>query len=105
MLFICLVFLHYGSKNSCSVIVFCILALIKSDGSSTFLFLCFYSNFREYGLLLVRCGLIGEAMKEFEDLELWDNLIYCYRYNKSKMNKAVIFSPLIIHLSLAVMFI
>jgi len=30
-------------------------------------------------------------MKEFEDLELWDNLIYCYRYNRSKMDKAVIF--------------
>lgn len=30
-------------------------------------------------------------MKEFEDLELWDNLIYCYRYNRSKMDKSVIF--------------
>lgn len=29
----------------------------------------------------MRCGLIGEAIKEFEDLELWDNLIYCFRYN------------------------
>lgn len=35
---------------------------------------------REYGELLVRCGLIGEAVKVFEDLELWDNLIYCYWY-------------------------
>lgn len=34
---------------------------------------------REYGELLVRCGLIGEAVKTFEDLELWDNLILCYR--------------------------
>lgn len=40
----------------------------------------FPSNFREYGELLVRCGLIGEALKVFEDLELWDNLIYCYTY-------------------------
>ncbi|KAK4256860.1 hypothetical protein QN277_006527 [Acacia crassicarpa] len=34
---------------------------------------------KEYGELLVRCGLIGEAVKVFEDLELWDNLIFCYR--------------------------
>ncbi|CAH9138759.1 unnamed protein product [Cuscuta epithymum] len=34
---------------------------------------------KEYGDLLVRCGLIGEAVKIYEDLELWDNLIYCYR--------------------------
>ncbi|OIW21816.1 hypothetical protein TanjilG_11551 [Lupinus angustifolius] len=33
---------------------------------------------KEYGELLVRCGLIGEALKVFEDLELWDNLIHCY---------------------------
>ncbi|XAR72157.1 hypothetical protein NMG60_11018699 [Bertholletia excelsa] len=33
---------------------------------------------KEYGELLVSCGLIGEAVKVFEDLELWDNLIYCY---------------------------
>lgn len=25
------------------------------------------------------CGLIGEAVKVYEDLELWDNLIYCYQ--------------------------
>ncbi|GAY65999.1 hypothetical protein CUMW_245320, partial [Citrus unshiu] len=31
----------------------------------------------EYAELLVSCGLIGEAIKIFEDLELWDNLIYC----------------------------
>lgn len=37
--------------------------------------------FREYGDLLVSCGLIGEAVKIYEDLELWDNLIHCYRYN------------------------
>ena len=36
-------------------------------------------NFREYGELLVSCGLIGEAVKIFEELELWDNLIFCYR--------------------------
>ncbi|XP_040367029.1 tetratricopeptide repeat protein 27-like isoform X3 [Rosa chinensis] len=34
---------------------------------------------KEYGELCVRCGLIGEAIKIFEDLELWDNLIFCYR--------------------------
>ncbi|XP_065622457.1 uncharacterized protein LOC112036046 isoform X2 [Quercus suber] len=33
---------------------------------------------KEYGELLVRCHLIGEAVKIFEDLELWDNLIFCY---------------------------
>ncbi|PSS16407.1 Tetratricopeptide repeat protein [Actinidia chinensis var. chinensis] len=33
---------------------------------------------KEYGELLVSCGLIGEAVKVFEDLELWDNLIHCY---------------------------
>ncbi|KAJ8754915.1 hypothetical protein K2173_015427 [Erythroxylum novogranatense] len=32
---------------------------------------------KEYGQLLVSCGLVGEAIKIFEDLELWDNLIYC----------------------------
>ncbi|KAL9677972.1 hypothetical protein QQ045_015810 [Rhodiola kirilowii] len=46
---------------------------------------CFGASFptipalrKEYGELLVRCALIGEALKVFEDLELWDNLIYCY---------------------------
>ncbi|KAL9665683.1 hypothetical protein QQ045_021104 [Rhodiola kirilowii] len=46
---------------------------------------CFGASFptiptlrKEYGELLVRCGLIGEALKVFENLELWDNLIYCY---------------------------
>ncbi|XP_058084717.1 uncharacterized protein LOC131232476 isoform X2 [Magnolia sinica] len=34
---------------------------------------------KEYGELLVSSGMIGEALKIFEDLELWDNLIYCYR--------------------------
>ncbi|XP_022745574.1 tetratricopeptide repeat protein 27 homolog isoform X2 [Durio zibethinus] len=34
---------------------------------------------KEYGELLVSCGLIGEAIKIFEDIELWDNLIECYR--------------------------
>ncbi|XP_043689316.1 tetratricopeptide repeat protein 27 homolog [Telopea speciosissima] len=33
---------------------------------------------KEYSELLVSHGLIGEAVKIFEDLELWDNLIYCY---------------------------
>ncbi|KAH9707115.1 TPR REGION domain-containing protein [Citrus sinensis] len=30
---------------------------------------------KEYAKLLVSCGLIGEAIKNFEDLELWDSLI------------------------------
>ncbi|CAH2072538.1 unnamed protein product, partial [Thlaspi arvense] len=33
---------------------------------------------KEYGELLVSCGLFGEAITIFESLELWDNLIYCY---------------------------
>lgn len=40
-------------------------------------------HFREFGDLLVSCGLVGEAVKIYEDLELWDNLIYCYQ----KMDK------------------
>ncbi|XP_047310517.1 tetratricopeptide repeat protein 27 [Impatiens glandulifera] len=39
---------------------------------------------KEYGELLIRCGLIGEAVKVFEDLELWDSLIYCYRLLEKK---------------------
>ncbi|XP_020581812.1 tetratricopeptide repeat protein 27 homolog isoform X2 [Phalaenopsis equestris] len=34
---------------------------------------------KEYGELCVGCGMVGEALNIFEDLELWDNLIYCYR--------------------------
>ncbi|XP_020527481.1 tetratricopeptide repeat protein 27 homolog isoform X1 [Amborella trichopoda] len=34
---------------------------------------------KEYGELLVACGMIGDALKIFEELELWDNLILCYR--------------------------
>ncbi|KAJ4872529.1 Protein prenylyltransferase superfamily protein [Raphanus sativus] len=33
---------------------------------------------KEYGELLVSCGLVGEAITIFESLELWDNLIHCY---------------------------
>lgn len=43
-------------------------------------------NFREYGELLVSCGLIGEAVQIFEELELWDNLIFCYRYGDCVFN-------------------
>ncbi|KZV46784.1 tetratricopeptide repeat protein 27 [Dorcoceras hygrometricum] len=39
---------------------------------------------KEYGDLLVSCGLIGEAVKVYEDLELWDNLIYCYQLMDKK---------------------
>ncbi|VAI06269.1 tetratricopeptide repeat protein 27 homolog isoform X1 [Triticum aestivum] len=34
---------------------------------------------KEYGELLISCGLLGEALSVFKELELWDNLIYCYR--------------------------
>ncbi|KAE8809105.1 Tetratricopeptide repeat 27-like protein [Hordeum vulgare] len=34
---------------------------------------------KEYGELLLSCGLLGEALNVFKELELWDNLIYCYR--------------------------
>lgn len=39
---------------------------------------------KEYGEFLISCGLMGEAVKIFEDLELWDNLIYCYRLLEKK---------------------
>ncbi|XP_027117166.1 uncharacterized protein [Coffea arabica] len=39
---------------------------------------------KEFGDLLVSCRLIGEAIKVYEDLELWDNLIYCYRILEKK---------------------
>ncbi|XP_039055508.1 tetratricopeptide repeat protein 27-like isoform X1 [Hibiscus syriacus] len=39
---------------------------------------------KQYGEILVSCGLIGEALKVFEDLELWDNVIYCYRKLEKK---------------------
>jgi hypothetical protein len=35
---------------------------------------------KEYGELLISCGILGQALDIFKDLELWDNLIYCYRY-------------------------
>ncbi|KAJ3678632.1 hypothetical protein LUZ60_002435 [Juncus effusus] len=34
---------------------------------------------KEYCELLISCGLVSEALKILEDLELWDNLIDCYR--------------------------
>lgn len=39
---------------------------------------------KEFGELLVGCGLIGEALNIFEDLELWDNLIHCYSLLEKK---------------------
>ncbi|XP_051118224.1 uncharacterized protein LOC127242645 [Andrographis paniculata] len=39
---------------------------------------------KEYGDLLVSCGLVGEALKIYEDLELWDNLIHCYQLMDKK---------------------
>ncbi|KAL1215023.1 putative UDP-N-acetylglucosamine--peptide N-acetylglucosaminyltransferase SEC [Cardamine amara subsp. amara] len=61
-------------------------AIIKSDlGVSNRIPLCYAVHLptipalrKEYGELLLGCGLVGEAMKIFESLELWDNLIYCY---------------------------
>ena len=34
---------------------------------------------KEYGEQLVACGLVGAAMEIFERMELWDNLLVCYR--------------------------
>jgi tetratricopeptide (TPR) repeat protein len=34
---------------------------------------------KEYGELLISCGILGQALDIFKDLELWDNLIYCYQ--------------------------
>ncbi|XP_078447813.1 protein prenylyltransferase superfamily protein [Wolffia australiana] len=39
---------------------------------------------KEYGMLLVSNGLIGEALRTFEELELWDDLIHCYRLLEKK---------------------
>ncbi|KAL3829245.1 hypothetical protein ACJIZ3_018047 [Penstemon smallii] len=39
---------------------------------------------KEYGDLLLSCGLTGEAVKLYEDLELWDNLIHCYQLMDKK---------------------
>lgn len=39
---------------------------------------------KEYAQLLVSCGMIGDAIKIFEDLELWDSVIYCYRLLEKK---------------------
>ncbi|KAI3459736.1 hypothetical protein Pfo_016399 [Paulownia fortunei] len=57
-----------------------------SPGVAQRLYYCFGVNMpsipalrKEYGDLLVSCGLIGEPIKIYEDLELWDNLIYCYQ--------------------------
>ncbi|KAL2459841.1 Protein prenylyltransferase superfamily protein [Forsythia ovata] len=43
------------------------------------------SSRKEFGDLLVSCGLIGEAVKVYEDLELWDNLIYCFQLLDKKV--------------------
>jgi tetratricopeptide (TPR) repeat protein len=34
---------------------------------------------RQWGECLIRKGILGPALDCFEELELWDNLIYCYR--------------------------
>jgi hypothetical protein len=34
---------------------------------------------KEYGEQLVACGMVGAAMDVFQKLELWDNLLICYR--------------------------
>ncbi|XP_010456556.1 PREDICTED: tetratricopeptide repeat protein 27 homolog [Camelina sativa] len=61
-------------------------AINKSDpGVSNRIPLCYAVHLptipalrKEYGELLVSCGLVGEAITIFERLELWDNLIHCY---------------------------
>ncbi|EOA19932.1 hypothetical protein CARUB_v10000181mg [Capsella rubella] len=61
-------------------------AINKSDpGISNRIPLCYAVHLptipalrKEYGELLVSCGLVGEAITIFESLELWDNLIHCY---------------------------
>lgn len=62
-----------------------------SPGASARMYCCFALGIptfpavrKEYADLLVSCGLIGEALKVYEDLELWDNLIYCYRVLEKK---------------------
>ncbi|KAL6557578.1 hypothetical protein OROMI_017928 [Orobanche minor] len=63
----------------------------KSPGVAQRLCYCFAVNMpsisalrKEYGDLLVSCGLIGEAIRIYEDLELWDSLIYCYQLMDKK---------------------
>ncbi|OIS97025.1 PREDICTED: tetratricopeptide repeat protein 27 homolog isoform X1 [Nicotiana attenuata] len=62
-----------------------------SPGATQRMHCCFGVNIptipalrKEYADLLVSCGLIGEAVKVYEELELWDNLIYCYRLMEKK---------------------
>lgn len=72
---------------STNVIVFPLL-LFLIYGACCYVFLF---QFREYGELCVRCGLVGEAVKIFEDLELWDNLIFCYRYEATYEKTCLLF--------------
>ncbi|KAK1392511.1 hypothetical protein POM88_011567 [Heracleum sosnowskyi] len=53
-------------------------AALKTPGSWTLRAAVLAKRSREYGDLLVSCGLIGEAVKVCEDLELWDTAIYSY---------------------------
>ncbi|KAL8491911.1 hypothetical protein ACS0TY_023490 [Phlomoides rotata] len=62
-----------------------------SPGVAQRLHYCFAINMspipavrKEYGDLLVSCGLTGEAIRIYENLELWDNLIYCYQLMDKK---------------------
>ncbi|KAL7124341.1 hypothetical protein ABFS83_14G042200 [Erythranthe nasuta] len=62
-----------------------------SPGVAQRLYYCFAVNMpsipalrKEFGDLLVSCGLTGEAIKIYEDLELWDNLIFCYQLMDKK---------------------
>lgn len=74
------------------------LLLFLIDGACWYVFSFHY---REYGELCVCCGLIGEAVKIFEDLELWDNLIFCYRceatYRKTQFYFYVLFLIFMFH--------
>ncbi|EEF35796.1 conserved hypothetical protein [Ricinus communis] len=66
------------SQSSSLFIVSSFLIMINFSTAIKHLYLQ-YDFGREYGELLVSCGLIGEALTIFESLELWDNLIYCNR--------------------------
>lgn len=52
---------------------------------------------KEYGQLLVSCGMMGEALKIFEELELWDDLIVCYRLLDKKAAAVDLIKERLVH--------
>lgn len=34
--------------------------------------------YREYAEMMVRFGIVGDALRLFEELEMWNSLIDCY---------------------------